>query len=184
MGSQGPAREGWFVRNVPILGTGTRVAFGVTELIAGVLKFQPGMADVMTQEINDVAVGQPSWLAGWFQFWGSSFGANANTIVPLVGTLEILLGVTLIAGLLQKVAYAGGIALNLMIWSVPEGFGGLFVGGGTDVGVAIIYVFVFALLLVLNATTGPSRYSLDYYIEKRLPFWRRLAEVHRNASGA
>jgi len=178
------AREGWVVRNVPVVGTGIRATFGVVELIAGLLKFQPGMASVMTQQINDVGVGQPSWLAPWFSFWGGAFGANAGTIVPLVGTLEILLGITLITGLMQKVAYTGGIALNLMIWSIPEGFGGLFVGGGVDVGAAIIYVFVFALLLVLNAASAPNRYSLDYYIEKRLPIWRKLAEVRRAPSPA
>jgi len=41
------------------------------------------------------------------------------------------------------------------------------------------FLFVFALLLVLNAASAPNRYSLDYYIEKRLPIWRKLAEVRR-----
>jgi len=32
-------------------------------------------------------------------------------------------------------------------------------------------------LLALNATTGTSRYSLDAWIERRIPWWATVAEL-------
>ncbi|MGA3021654.1 MAG: hypothetical protein ABSE66_02455 [Thermoplasmata archaeon] len=31
-------------------------------------------------------------------------------------------------------------------------------------------------LILINAAHGPSRWSLDYYIERRFPGWARIAE--------
>ena len=99
-------------------------------------------------------------------------------IVYTVGILEILLGVALIAGFMRKVAYLGGVVLSLLIWAVPEGFGGPYAGGtgGTDVGAGVVYALLFLGLIVISATYGPSRYSLDHLIERRYPPWARLAE--------
>jgi len=30
--------------------------------------------------------------------------------------------------------------------------------------------------MIINATTGPSRYSLDYFLERHHPSWKRVAE--------
>ncbi|TMI31469.1 hypothetical protein E6H29_04480 [Candidatus Bathyarchaeota archaeon] len=83
----------------------------------------------------------------------------------------------LITGFLRKLAYTAGFFLSLLIWSVPEGFGGPYGPGSTDIGTGVIYAFVFVFLLLTNATYGTSRFSLDQLIEKRWPSWRRVAEL-------
>ncbi len=60
---------------------------------------------------------------------------------------------------------------------MPEGFGGPYGPSSTDIGTGIIYAFVFLLLMVINATFGPSRWSLDYAIERRWAAWTRIAEI-------
>jgi uncharacterized membrane protein YphA (DoxX/SURF4 family) len=100
--------------------------------------------------------------------------------VYTVGTFEILLGLGLIFGFMRKIAYSGGVILALLIWAVPEGFGGSYASGSgtTDIGTGIIYAIAFLGLIVISATYGPSRFSLDYYIERRFPGWARLAEFN------
>jgi uncharacterized membrane protein YphA (DoxX/SURF4 family) len=120
----------------------------------------------------------PSWLSGWYSFWTTQATNNATTIVYSVGILEVMLGLALVFGFMRKVAYLGGVVLSLLIWAVPEGFGGPYAtnSGGTDVGTGVIYAIAFLGLIVINATYGSSRFSLDYYIERRFPGWARIAE--------
>ena len=97
-------------------------------------------------------------------------------MVYTIGSLEIALGLALVFGLLRKLAYFGGIILSLLIWAIPEGFGGPYGPGSTDIGTGVIYGFVFLSLIIINATYGPSKYSLDFFFEKRFPSWKRIAE--------
>ncbi|MCI4360861.1 MAG: hypothetical protein L3J91_04090, partial [Thermoplasmata archaeon] len=92
--------------------------------------------------------------------------------------LEVALGLALLLGLMRKIAYLGGVVLALLIWAVPEGFGGPYQSGagGTDIGTGVIYAIAFLGLIVINATYGPSRFSLDAVIERRFPAWARIAE--------
>jgi uncharacterized membrane protein YphA (DoxX/SURF4 family) len=105
-------------------------------------------------------------------------------IVYTVGILEIVLGLALLFGFMRKIAYSGGVILALLIWAVPEGFGGPYQSGagGTDIGTGVIYAIAFLGLILINATYGPSRASLDYYIEKRFPKWARIAEFGGHSS--
>ncbi len=168
--------DNWFVRHVTSLKTAMRVIFGVVWAIDGALKFQPGMSDSIVGMINDVAQGQPAWLAPWFSFWANTVSLNPALFVTLIGLSELALGFALIFGFMRKVAYTGGFFLSLVIWSVPEGFGGPYGPNSTDIGAGIVYAFVFLFLLILNATYGPSCWSVDARIEQRLPGWRRIAE--------
>ncbi len=102
---------------------------------------------------------------------------NPALFLYVVAVSETLLGLALILGVVRKPAYLAGIALSLLIWSVPEGFGGPYGPGSTDIGTGIIYAFVFVFLLIVNAGYGPRRLSVDYFIEKRYPKWRRVAET-------
>ena len=59
-----------------------------------------------------------------------------------------------------------------------EGFGGPYVpGSSTDVGAAIIYTLLFLTLLINDAGVGFSRLSLDSVLARRMPGWRRVAEL-------
>ena len=169
--------DNWFLSNLTALKTSMRVVFGIVWFIDGALKFQPGLPDKMADLINSAGQGQPSWLAPWFSFWSQTVGTSPAFFVYLIGVLELALALALIFGFLRKVAYAGGVLLSLVMWSVPEGFGGPYGPGSTDIGTGIIYAFVFILLMVVNATFGPSRFSMDYLLEGRFPAWKKVAEI-------
>lgn len=168
--------DNWFVRHVAALKSAMRIIFGAVWAIDGVLKFEPGVADSLSGMISDAGQGQPGWLQPWFSFWSQTVSANPAFFTTSIGLLEIVLAFTLIFGFLRKIAYTGGFFLSMVIWSVPEGFGGPYGPSSTDIGTGIIYAFAFLFLMILNATYGPSRWSLDYLIERRWPGWRRIAE--------
>jgi hypothetical protein len=64
-------------------------------------------------------------------------------------------------------------------WSVPEGFGGPYGPGSTDVGTGIVYALTSLLFLLIIGIFGTSPYSLDYQIEKRFPAWKRVGELRK-----
>lgn len=169
--------DSWFVRNISVLKVVLRVVFGVFWLIDGLLKFQPGVVEAFPDMVRSAAVGQPAWLGGWFSFWASTTASNPIFFVYSTGVLEVAIGACLILGLLRKLAYTASFFLSLVIWSVPEGFGGPYGPGSTDIGTGIVYALASLLFIIVNATFGPSRYSLDAKIERRVPSWRKIAEV-------
>lgn len=171
------ALDNWFVTNVSALKVVLRVIFGAFWAIDGALKFQPGLVEVFPDIVRRAADGQPAWLAGWFSFWASVTSSNPAFFVYSTGALELGIAVCLIFGLLRKVAYTASFFVSFIIWSVPEGFGGAYGPGSTDIGTGIVYALASILFLVVNAVFGPSRYSLDHQIEKRYPGWKRIAEV-------
>jgi uncharacterized membrane protein YphA (DoxX/SURF4 family) len=173
----------WWVRNARPLKTVFRLLLGVAWLTDGVLKFTSGFVNDFLASVQASQANSPSWLSGWFSFWATQATGHASLIVDTVGVLEIARGLALLLGLMRKVAYLGGVILALLIWAVPEGFGGPYQtgAGGTDIGAGIIYAIAFLGLIVINSTYGPSRFSLDYYIERRFPSWARLAEFVRPA---
>ena len=178
---EGPARTiaevasgNWIVRNVYWLKSFIRIILGIVWLIDGYLKFQPGLVDSFPDLIKSAS--QPAWLQPWFNFWYNVTIGNAAPFVYGIGILEVSLGMALVLGVLRKLAYIGGVLLSLLIWAVPEGFGGPYGPGSTDIGTGIVYSFVFLSLIMINAMSGASKYSLDYFIERRLPSWKRVAE--------
>ncbi|HUZ80299.1 MAG TPA: DoxX family protein [Thermoplasmata archaeon] len=169
--------DSWIYRNRERLKTGMRVLFGAVWGIDGVLKFGSGVPDSFSSMVQSAGNGQPAWLQGWFSFWAGQAAQNPTFWVYLTGVLEIALAAALLLGFARKVAYGGGILLSLFIWAVPEGFGGPYGPSSTDIGTGIVYAFVFLLLMIVNATYGPSRYSLDRLLERRWPGWSRIAEI-------
>lgn len=167
--------DGWFVRNARTLRDAFRIGFGVIWLVDGLLKFAPGFVATFAGSIS--GQGQPAWLAPWFTFWAAQVDGDPSFWVYMVGTLEILLGFALLFGFLRKIAYTGGLVLSLFIWAVPEGFGGPYGPGSTDIGTGIVYGVVFLSLFILDATYGTSPWSLDRLIERRYPAWSSVSEI-------
>src|SRR5438034_6109430 len=131
--------------------------------------------------VADAGQGQPAWLQPWFGFWSQTVSANPAFFVTTIGLLELALGFALVFGFVHKLAYTGGILLSLIIWSVPEGFGGPYGPSSTDIGTGIIYAFVFLLLMIDNATLGPSRWSLGCPIQQRGGRRKKIAGTRRAA---
>jgi nitrite reductase (NO-forming) len=172
-----PASSGsrnWVVRNVSWLKSFIRIILGIVWLMDGYLKFSPGLVDSFPALIK--SEGQPAWLQPWFNFWSSVTSANAAPFVYSIGTLEVALGFALVLGFARKIAYIGGMILSLLIWAIPEGFGGPYGPGSTDIGTGVIYSFLFLSLIIINTISGPSKYSLDFLLERKYPFWKRVAE--------
>lgn len=176
----GPHAENsvWWVQHAKPLKTLFRILLGIAWLTDGILKFTSGFVDNFLTAVQASQANAPGWLSGWFNFWAAQAAANPTLIVYTVGALEVALGLALLLGFARKIAYLGGVVLALLIWAVPEGFGGPYQSGagGTDIGTGVIYAIAFLGLIVINATYGPSRYSLDAFIERRFPAWARLAE--------
>jgi len=172
---------GWWGKNAAILKVLFRVSFGLIWLIDGAFKFAPGLVDQFPGMIP--VDGQPGYLSGWFNFWQDQANTNAAFWVYSTGVLELALGLGLIFGFMRKVAYLGGALLSLFIWAVPEGFGGPYGTGSTDLGGGIVYAMVFLMLIVINATYGASRWSLDYWIEQHFPSWAKIAEFRGTPTG-
>jgi nitrite reductase (NO-forming) len=127
------------------------------------------------------AQGQPGWLRPWFNFWIRFQHPDAIVLAYLAAIIETLIALALIAGFARKLTYLAAIAFSLLIWGTAEGFGGPYTSGASDIGTAIIYAVVFAGLLMLSYYSGPARYSADYYLEKKISWWWRVAETRRPA---
>src|SRR2546425_7387540 len=166
--------QSWVLRNVSWLKSFIRIILGIVWLIDGYLKFSPGLIDSFPGLIR--SEGQPSWLQPWFNFWSSVTSANAAPFVYSIGALEVVLGAALILGFIRKIAYLSGMVLSLLIWAIPEGFGGPYGPASTDIGTGVIYSFLFLSLIIINTISGPSKYSLDFLLEQKIPFWKRVAE--------
>ncbi len=158
-----------------------RIAFGVVWLVDATLKWRPGFRSGYFDLVTEGADGQPAWLKPWFHFWIHLMAPRATFFAYLVTVTETLIALALILGFARKLTYVAGIAFSLLVWATAEGFGGPYTSGASDIGTAIIYALVFGSLLVLNAQSGPARYSLDALIERRVSWWYRIAEVGHRA---
>jgi hypothetical protein len=136
------ALDNWFARNLSSLKTIVRIIFGVFWAIDGGLKFAPGFVESFSSMTKDAASGQPSWLAGWFSFWASITSSNPAFYVYSSGLLELALAFGIIFGFLRKLSYTVSLFLSLIIWAVPEGFGGPYGLGSSDIGTGIVYAIV------------------------------------------
>jgi nitrite reductase (NO-forming) len=158
-----------------------RITFGAIWLIDATLKWLPGFRASYMSVIMAEAQGQPGWLQPWFRFWINIQHPDAMPLAYLVAVAETLIAVALIAGFARKITYSAAIVFSLLIWATAEGFGGPYTSGASDIGTAIIYAVVFAALLALSYYAGPSRYSADYYIERKVSWWWKVAETRRLA---
>jgi uncharacterized membrane protein YphA (DoxX/SURF4 family) len=154
-----------------------RITFGVMWLIDAILKWLPGFRNGYMAMMKMAAAGQPSWLHPWFSFWVNLQEPRAAFFAYLCAVVETLIAIAVILGFARKYTYISAAVFSVLVWATAEGFGGPYTSGATDIGTAIIYAVVFMGLLALSAYAGPARYSVDYYLEKRISWWWKVAEV-------
>jgi nitrite reductase (NO-forming) len=154
-----------------------RLAFGGVWLIDAYLKWQPAFITGYASSVTQGAKGQPAWLRPWFRFWRHAVNVDPHLLAYATAAIETLIAVGLILGFARRTIYIGGALWSIAIWTIPEGFGGSFVAGATDIGTAIMYALVFGVLYTLEqlpAVTGA--WSLDHRVERIIPWWRTVAE--------
>ena len=121
--------------------------------------------------------GQPGWLQWWFHFWINLQNPPPIGFAYLVAAVETLVALAVIVGFARKLTYIAAVVFSVVIWATAEGFGGPYGSGAADIGTAIIYALVFMGLLTLVAYTGTDRYSADYYLEQKISWWSKVAEI-------
>ena len=156
-----------------------RITFGAIWMIDAVLKWLPGFRSSYMSSIKGAGMGQPGWLQWWFHLWTSMQNPAPTFWAIIVAILETLVALAVILGFARKVSYIAAAVFCMVIWGVAEGFGGPYGSGASDIGTAIIYALVFMCLLTLAAYTGTDRYSADYYLEQKISWWHKIAEVGR-----
>lgn len=153
-----------------------RAAFGVIWTINAYLTWRPEFAAQYVGYLQNATAGQPDWLQPWFGFWLGLVALAPGLFVGLTRLIETLIAVCLLAGLARKSVYVAGALFSLLIWSTAEGSSGPYVAGATNLGPAFLYTLVFVSLIVFNRAMGETPYSLDFYLERRWPIWKRVAE--------
>jgi nitrite reductase (NO-forming) len=159
-------------------GTIIRLAFGVIWAIDAYLKWLPGYRHGYISNLEQTAQGQPAFLHGWFHFWINLQSGAPSLFATLTGVTETTLALVLLLGVARRTGYTLGAAYMLMVWAVGEGFGGPYQAGATDVGTGIVYVMLFIALLVFAPPARRERFSLDRFLERRIGWWRFIAEPH------
>ncbi len=153
-----------------------RAAFGLVWTINAFLTWRPEFANHYVGYLQNAALGQPQWLLPWFNLWINLVTPAAGVFIWLTRIIETLIAIGLLFGLARKWTFIIGGLFSLLIWSTAEGFGGPYATGVSNLGPALVYVLLFAALLIFERVLGRTPYSVDYYIERRYPGWRKVAE--------
>jgi len=167
-------------RRAAALPTATlRILLGLAWIANAGLKWFPAFGAGFLSILTAAAQGQPAFLKPWFGLVTAiASDGRASFLASGAAALETYLAIALLTGFARKVTYSVGAAYTALIWATAEGFGGPYVpGSSTDVGAAIIYTLLFLMLLIHDAGVGSSRLSLDNVLERRMPRWRRVAEL-------
>ena len=150
-----------------------RITFGLVWCVAAWLKWQPAFQNSFADQVSGAKDGQPVLVQGWISLWVNLISANPTLFARIEATTETALALFLIFGVLSNLTYVVGILLSLGIWSTAEGFGGPYVPGhSTDVGTALPYAILFAILLSIAAG---RYYSVDSWLSPRLGRFSFLA---------
>ena len=144
----------------------SRVIFGLVYAVAAVLKWQPQFQNTFVDQVSAAKAGQPASIQAWISFWTNFVSLNPVLFARIEATTESALALFLILGIFSNLTSIMGIVLSLGIWSIPEGFGGPYMPGqSTDIGTALPYAILFAVLLFLSAG---RYYGLDQWLTPRL----------------
>jgi len=156
-----------------------RILLALAWIVNAALKWFPAFGAGFLSMLTGAAQGQPAFLKPWFGLVTAIASDGRATFLAYgSAALETYLAIALLTGFARKVTYSVGAVYTALIWATAEGFGGPYVpGSSTDVGAAIIYTLLFLTLLVHDAGVGSSRLSLDSVLERRMPRWRRVAEL-------
>jgi thiosulfate dehydrogenase (quinone) large subunit len=143
-----------------------RIAFGLVWLVAAWLKWQPGFQTSFVSQVSAAKDGQPQLIQAWISLWVHIVSIDPLLFARIEASTETAIAILLIFGLFSNLTYIVGLLLSLAIWSIAEGFGGPYMPGqSTDVGTALPYAILFAILFSISAG---RYYGLDQWLTPRL----------------
>jgi uncharacterized membrane protein YphA (DoxX/SURF4 family) len=156
-----------------------RIVLGLAWTANATLKWFPAFRAAFLPMLAGASQDQPGFLKPWFNLVTAVASDGRAPFLALgSAAMETYLAVALLSGFARKTTYAVGAIYTALIWATAEGFGGPYVPGiSTDVGAAIVSSLLFLTLLINDAGAGVSRFSLDSLLERRIPRWRRVAEL-------
>jgi uncharacterized membrane protein YphA (DoxX/SURF4 family) len=156
-----------------------RIVLGLAWTANATLKWFPAFGAAFLPMLAGASQDQPGFLKPWFNLVTAVASDGRAPFLALgSAAMETYLAVALLSGFARKTTYAVGAIYTALIWATAEGFGGPYVPGiSTDVGAAIVSSLLFLTLLINDAGAGVSRFSLDSLLERRIPRWRRVAEL-------
>jgi hypothetical protein len=141
---------------------GVEIALGTLWLVDGALQFQPSMFTraFFVGMLGMANMGLPGPVATVEYDLTSMLAAHPGLWNTVFATLQVALGVGLLWRRTARPALALSALWALGVWTVGEGFGGLFMGG-TDLltgapGAALLYVLVALTLWSRPDRSGPS----------------------------
>lgn len=149
-----------------------RVMVGAILAVDATLQFLPG-APPQLAYLLVVGAGQdqPS-LSWWFSYWASVIAGDPGLWWYGTGVLMAILATCLILGVARRLAYVVGFLFSLMLWAIPNGFGGPYAAPNTDIGAGLLYAVLFLILFQVDSAASPARLAADTTLERRWPKWR------------
>lgn len=141
-----------------------RIGFGLIWAVDAFFKWSPAIRDNIIGVLTQTAKGQPAWEASWIQLWVHVASINPPLFGILVALVETALAAALIFGIFPRIALWCGFLFILFVWSVPQGFGGPYAAGATDIDSGLIYALVFIALIIGH---GWREYALGTSLAKR-----------------
>lgn len=142
-----------------------RILFGLVWAVDAFFKWQPDFYTKFASYISGAAEGQAPWVVSWLHFWLNLVAPAPATFGILVAVVESLIALGVLTGTFSNVVQIGGAIFALIVWSVPEGFGGPYGAGSTDPGTSIIY---FILFIALFAARAGACMGVDSVLTPRL----------------
>jgi nitrite reductase (NO-forming) len=152
----------WRQKGIGVL----RIIFGFVYVVAAVLKWQPQFQHTFVEQVSAAKDGQPGPIQAWISFWTNLVSINPLLFARIEATTETAIAIFLVFGIFSNLTYIVGLLLSLVIWSTAEGFGGPYMPGqSTDIGTALPYAVLFAVLLCIS---GGRYYGVDQWLTPRL----------------
>lgn len=141
-----------------------RVAFGFVWAVDATLKWAPEIRLHIIDVLTQAQAGQPALESAWISVWVHLANINPIFFGTMIALVETALALSLITGIFSRAALYCGTLFAFLIWSVPQGFGGPYAAGSTDVDSGIIYLLLFLALVLGEAW---KTYNLKTLLLKR-----------------
>jgi hypothetical protein len=140
--------DGLRVRRTRVSARSIQIALGVVWLLDGLLQLQPKMfgLDFAHQVILPNASGQPGFIASAITHLSHLIAAQPALVDIVFAGVQLLIGAGLLIRQTVKPALVLSFAWALGVWSLGEGFGGLFNHSAMPItgapGAALLYLVI------------------------------------------